>query len=471
MATTSTNIVGSLSAGSGVDIKALAQSLVDAEKTPRVDALQAKIDKSTAKISGYGAVSFSLGEIKSAFEKLKDVSDFSSISSSNTQPSAFGVSADATATTGSYDVTVTTVATAQRSASPAYAASSTSLNNGAAFSLDLSIDGGAAQTISIAAGSDTPAGMVVAINEADLGVTAQLINTGNGYKVVVTGTTGVDQNFTLTPSGLDASTSLSTSEFDTTLQSAVDAAFTVNGLSMTRSSNTITDVVDGVTLNLYTATSGSARVDLSRDTSAIKANIQGLVAAYNDFGDTLDILGDRASEVETYGGALAGESFLYTVRSQVRAMVTATSDSAGDNIQAFRDIGVSFDRYGNMTFDEATFDTAISSHFDEVVTMLTADTEAQSVYATATGGAAGDAAKELDQMLRSTGVLALRTNNANTDIARQEERLTELEDRMQRLLDRYISQFAVMDAIVGSVNSTRTGLTSTFEGMMATYTK
>ena len=472
MATSSTNIVSSLSAGSGVDIKALAQSLVDAEKTPQADSIQAKIDKSTAKISGYGVVSYALGGLKDAMANLKDVSDFSSVTTSNTQPSAFGVSADATASTGSYDVTVTSVATAQRSTNAtAYAASSTSLNNGEAFTLDLSVNGGAAQSIAVAAGSDTPAGMVIAINEANLGVSAQLLNTGSGYKIVLTGATGAAQNFTMTPTGLSAtSTLLTANEFNTSLQSAGDAAFSVNGLSMTRSTNTVNDVVAGVTFNLYTPTTGSARVDLSRDTTAIKTNIEALVMAYNDFNDSLDILGDRSSTVDTYGGALAGESYLHTVRNQVRAMITGTSDTPGASVQAFRDVGVSFDRYGKMTFDTATFDTAVNSHFDEVVTMLTGNNENQSVYSSSTSGAAGGAFKALDKMLRSTSVLAIRTDNANADITTQKARLTALDERMQRVLDRYISQFAAMDAIVGSINSTRTGLTSTFDGMTSMYT-
>ena len=90
MATSTANIVSSLNAGSGVDIQALAQNLVDAEKAPRADRIQAKIDQSNARISGYGAVSFALDTLKSAFDKLRDVSDFSSITASNSQPTSDG---------------------------------------------------------------------------------------------------------------------------------------------------------------------------------------------------------------------------------------------------------------------------------------------------------------------------------------------------------------------------------------------
>jgi flagellar hook-associated protein 2 len=475
MATSTTNIVSSLNAGSGVDIKALAQSLVDAEKAPQADLIQKRIDKSNAKISGYGAVSFALDTLKSAFDGLRDVSDYASVSAGNSQPSAFGVTPSATASTGTYDIEVDHVATAQRSVIGAaslngeaigFASSSDVLNGGASFTLNLSVNGGADQVITVT--TATPAGMVSAINSADLGIEAQLINTGaDGYKIVVTGETGAEQAFTLAPPATIAGAAFDADD----LQAAGDAQFSVNGLSLTRSSNSVSDAIDGVTLDLYTATTGTARVDLSRDAGSIKTNVQTLVTAYNDFADTLDVLGNRDSEVELYGGALAGDSFLVSLRSQIRAMITDTSDSAGDNITAFRDIGISFDRYGNMTFDEGTFDDAIANHYDEVVTMMTADTEAQSVYSTAPAGVAGAAYKSIDEMLRSTGTIASRSRSAESEVSRYEERMSDLEDRMGRLLERYLKQFSVMDSIVGTLNSTRTGLTSTFEGMMATYTK
>ena len=481
MATSTANIVSSLNAGSGVDIQALAQNLVDAEKAPRADRIQAKIDQSNARISGYGAVSFALDTLKTAFDKLRDVSDFSSITASNSQPTAFGVTAGPTASTGVFDLEVSAIAKAQRSVIGAskdgngdavgFAASDTAINGGSPFFLGVTTSAG---TEYVSVDTDTPAGLVAAINGADIGLSAQLLYTGSDYQVIITGQEGAANGFTLSTSSDASGTALNltaTMAVDANnLQAAQDAAFTLNGLAITRDSNTISDVVEGVSFNLYGPTTGSARIDLSRNTTDLKASLQELVVAYNDFGDTLDVLGNRDSDVETYGGALAGESFLYTVRSQVRAMVTANSDTAGDNISAFRDIGISFDRYGKMTFDEGTFDTAVASHYDEIVTMMTADTEAQSVYSTAPAGAAGAAYKALDVMLRSTGVIAQRTSNAETDVARQEERMTELDDRMSRVLDRYLKQFAVMDALVGTLQKTGEGLTSTFEGMMATYT-
>jgi flagellar capping protein FliD len=83
---------------------------------------------------------------------------------------------------------------------------------------------------------------------------------------------------------------------------------------------------------------------------------------------------------------------------------------------------------------------------------------------------AGDASKSLTTMLSSTGTVSKESANATTRIAKYQDDLTALEDRMALLLTRYTKQFAAMDSIVGQTRSTQTGLTSTFAGLMAMYT-
>ncbi|WP_019431181.1 flagellar filament capping protein FliD [Limnohabitans sp. Rim47] len=471
MATTS-NIVNTLGAGSGIDIKGLAQSLVDAEKTPKKERIDAKIAQSEAKITGYSAIKYALSELKTAFGKLNDASDFSSIKPSNTQPAAFGVTASSTAEAGSYSIEVLHTALAQRTPSSIFVDRAEQLNvvspatTGTAFSLNLSVGGVSKGAINVT--NPTPAGMVSAINGAKLGVTAQLINTGNGYQVVVTGETGADQAFSLT-SDDGTGTAVSGVEFGVDLQSATNASFKVNGLTVSRSNNTVTDVIDGVTLDLYANTTGAARLDLNRDTAGIKDNIKGLVTAYNDFEESLKVLGDRSSEVKDFGGVLAGESLLESVRSQVRAMVTNNSSTPGTHIKAARDVGLSLDRYGKLNLDEGKLDTALQNNFGEVSTLFSAGTNNQSIYSPAPAGLAGDAINKIEKMLLSNGNIATQSANATTKIAQYKEELVTLEARMEKMLNRYMSQFSVMESIVGNSNSTREGLTSTFKGMMAAY--
>jgi flagellar hook-associated protein 2 len=472
-----TNFVNALGAGSGIDTQQLAKDLMEATREPRKAVIDEKIAKSEARISGYGVIQFSLGELKTAFSGLNDLSDFASLQVANTQASALGVVASPEAAAGSYQVNVTQVAQAQRTASYGFDARSTALNVGESFDLNLTVGSGAAQaTQTITVDTDTPAGVVAAINGTDFGITAQLIQIDDEtWKIVVTGDEGEDKNFTLTstsatPLGFDVDDSGDDPPIHQ-LQSAQNAELTVNGIDIVRATNSVSDVIDGVTFNLATITSGAARIDLTRDTSGITQKIEDLVTAYNNFEENLKILGDRASEVEEFGGALAGDSLLQNIRSQVRSMLTSTSSTPGSTVTAPRDVGLSFDRYGVLQFDKEKLATQLQSNFDEVAQMFSANTNNQSVYSVADAGVAGDAVKAIDEMMRSTGLIAQQTDNATKQVDRFKADLERLEDQMQKLLDRYTRQFSAMESIVGSSNSLRESLKGTFEGMANAYKK
>ncbi len=468
------NIVTALGAGSGIDVKALAQSLVDAEKTPRKERIDVKIKQSEARISGHGAIKYALSQLKDAFAKINDASDFASIKPTNSQPTAFGVTANSKAQAGNFSLEVQQIAQAQRSVSGSFAAQDTPLSAGS--DLNLALETGispSTTTSTIPVTNKTPAGIVSAINGAGKGISAQLINTGSEYKIVITGEAGAAKAFSLTSSSGDVSFG------STPTQSAQDARFSLNGLSISRPTNTISDVVDGVTLDLYTPTTTPARLDLQRETGSIKENLQGLVTAYNDFEASMKILADPASKVEEYGGALANDSLLQSVRSQVRAMVTgekkiyASTDTAQSNplnpdVYAGRQVGLSIDRNGVMSLDESKLDKALSGHFDQVVTLFSAGQSGQSVYSTVDGGLAGDAVKKLDKMMRSTGAIEAQTKSANQQITRYKSELTKLEERMTKLLERYTQQFSLMESIVGNSNSMKTSLKNTFAAMSGT---
>jgi flagellar hook-associated protein 2 len=473
------NIVNSLGAGSGIDIKSLAESLVDVERSPRKSIIEARIGRSEARISGYAAIKFSLSELKAAFSKLNDSNDFSSLKTSNTQPTAFNVRNSPTATTGSYSLSVEQLAAGQRSASAGFASTTEALTSGASpFSLKLlvgsAMDDPEAVPTTINVTNNTSAGIVSAINGAKLGLSAQIINTGDAthpFTIVVSGPEGQAQRFSLSSAdGVDGlGEPVPGVSFSRRLQQALDAEVEINGLLITRPTNTISQVIEGVSFDLYATTTAPARVDLTRESTGIKQGLESLVTAYNDFQEALKILGDRQSEVEGFGGALAGDSLLSSMRDQIRSLVTATSSTPGSTIRAARDVGLSMDRNGKLTLDSTQLDKALASNFDEVVTMFSANTNNQSTFSNSPGGLAGDAIKTLDRMLRSTGQIELQNKGAAAQIERYKSQLSALESRMEKLLERYTRQFTAMESIVGNSNSTRDNLKGSFDGMMNAY--
>lgn len=530
---TSANIINTLGAGSGIDTKSLAENLVEAERFPRKQRIDEKIAKSEAKISGLGAMKYALSTLKSAFSKLNDASDFSSLNAKTTQPNAFGVSASSTAQAAIYTVQVDAMAKAQRSDSNKFAARNTSLNGGAPFDLSLTV-GNQITTINVS--TTTPAGIASAINGAKIGITARLIDTGSGFQIVLTGQEGLDNSFSISNSayGPTVNTPQITSTSGDTLavtadsdatgvlvsytadgasqptaialekntdglwvlpsgesipdgvtltlegqraltfnlnQNSQNSQISVNGVTVTRPSNQINDVIEGVTLDLYAPTVNESRLDLTRNTTDIKQNIRDLVTAYNDFQASAKILGDRKSEVEEFGGALAGESLLSSVQNQVRALMTDISTTPGTSIQAARHVGLSIDRLGVLQLDETKLDAALQDQFDEVITMFSAGTNNKSVYSTTPAGLAGRAVKTLDEMMRSTSLLTQQTDAAKKNISQYQEELSQLESRMEKLLTRYTKQFSAMESIVGESNSMRASLKNSFSAMLSSYGK
>jgi len=475
------NIVKQLGGGSGIDTQSLANSLVAAERAPRQAAIDKNIKKNEDIVSGLAAMKYALSNLKTAFDDLKDVSDYKSIVVNNSNTTAFTATASTSAAAGSHTVEVTALATAQRTAGTvAFASSTSSVNGGMSMALTLggtAFSGGT--TISIAAGHDTPQGMVDAINEANVGLSAYLVNTGDAstpYKVVVNGKSGADNAFTITASDtssiggdIDSGFGFSSSN----LQDAADAAATIDGISVTSSGNTITGAIPGLTLVLKGTNSGAAAaVDLSNDTSVAKGKVNALVTAYNDANSLMDELTNPKSTLATYGGTLAGNSTVRTLRDQMRAMVTSVSDTApSSSVSYFHDIGVELDKSGKLTVNSVKLDLAFDTDFTNTVTLLSGNQQDLSAYDTTTSaGIAGDASRSLYNLLKSTGTVSTESANATSRITSYQDDLSKLDDRMTRLLEHYTKQFAAMDSIVGQTKSTQTGLTSSFAGLMAMYT-
>lgn len=477
----STNAIQALGAGSGIDVKSLAQSLAESEVAPQKDRISSSITKTEARISGYGALSLILRDLKTAFEKLNDASDFGSLVSKNTQPSAFSATLGSSVGAGTHQVNVLQMSAAQRSLSAGFTSSSADINNGQDLKLQLSLPGSATPTeITVAqpASLDTIIQTINSHSSAQsAGISAELVQYNsrgvNYFAMELKGGVGENKAFVL---GIDATSyqgNLSAAPLlqDKFLQEAANAKVLVNGQLFSQSSNSVTGAIPGVTLELAAVTSSPAQLSFSRDTQSTKDNIKSLVQAYNDFDQSLKILEDRKSEVETLGGSLAGDSLVRSIRSQMRNLMVSESSTPGTRLTAARDIGISFDRNGRLTLDESKLNTALAGNFEDISKFFSAGTNNKSLFSNQAAGIAGDAVVKIDKMLRSTGQLAQQTESANKDLAKYKSRLKDLDARLEKLLERYTNQFSLMESVVGNSNSLRSSLTSTFEGMMAAYTR
>ena len=670
--------IASLGTGSGMDVKSVAQAIVDSQKVPQSDAINKKIDQSNAKISGYSAIRYVLDQLKTAFSDLNETTDLNAVSVGNSQTSAFTATATSSALATNHTVEVTQLATSQRSASlGSYASSTTAIsgltsltlaagyetsavtfsaltagqsvtlngltftatsamtatNVGAAFAsltsgmtstaaaaanttsaalgtysgtftagfttgtassggitatsttigsvtniagsgftiattdgtsgvaetatltfnalaagqavtvngltftataaltatevgaAFASISSGAAAstlsstsgtysgtftagfstgtnssgvvtatststddvtdiagspsmvttdatTTTIAISTATPAGVVTAINAetSTTGVSAQLVQLSStgAYQIVLSGASGANNAFKLTADDTDAYLTLGTTTATGMLVEAQDAELTVDGLDVTRSTNTIDDVITGVTLNLNaTTTSGTpANLNLTLNTQTIKDKLNNLVSAYNDVQSVLTDVYSKDSKVTEYGASLVGDSTVQLIKSQVRSLFTTNSTSESGTIYAMRDIGITLDAKGKMSLNSTTLDSALSSSYSDVVTMLNNDHSTNYISSsTYTDGVANDGINLLTEMLGTDGVLVNQSNNAAKRVTDFQDDLDRLNDRMTKLLERYNKQFAAMESFVGQSKSMQTSLTATFKNM------
>jgi len=498
-------IISKLGSGSGIDITALTQSLVEAEKAPRAEAINKNISKNEALISGFAAVKYALTNVKAAFDDLKDKSDFISINATTNQNDVFTATATSSAVLGNHSILVTQLAQAQRNATkdpraldykfPGLGAIRINKNGVELPAIDVS-------------GDPTPAGVVSAINQSGQGLSAQLVNTGSGYKVMVTGQTGASNSFAIDAIAVENNTDTNFDQYmfgpitgrsvsgvsvpvmANALQSAQDASMNIDGIPVTSPSNSVSDAIGGVTLNLIgtnatldsnqvaQATGSAATLNLSNDTSVAKNKMLALVTAYNDANSLLVEVTNPKSTLGTYGGTLANNSTVRSLRDQLRTLITGkpnVDSSQVDNVptlplQALRDIGIEIDKTGNLTTNSVTMDLALNFKFKDTVTLLSGNQENQPSFSKDFHGLAGDASKLLTTMIGTSGAITTETANANTRITKFQDDLTALNFRMDQLLSRYQKQFAAMDSMVGASKATQTGLTSTFAGMMAMYT-
>jgi len=570
-------LITSLGAGSGVDVASLAQNLVDAEKAPRVNAINTKIAKNEARISGYGAVLASMDIIKKAFQALENPSSILKPTVDFGNSTSVSATVSSAALPGNYNLKVIQLAAGQRSSSNSFSSSETPLNGGNPFSLQLSVNGSAAKTIRIPQIATTPAGIVSAINAAKLGLNATLINKADGsnnpYSILVSGETGISKNFSLISddgtgvgevqkiafgpalssgnikiAGVSVAllagdsayqvaskvkTALETDSFITGIPgrsvtnnqdgsiniqftaadgdmsniqtndsdltgssvsvstasnfvpgnqlseiafsqdvSSKDAVIEFEGVRINRSSNQITDLAKGLTVDLKQESAVSVPIKVSQDSSGVKEKIQTLIKSFNDTVSDLGILtGEKNAKDETdvYSGSLQGDSMARSMRGTLRNLFTRYSSTPTGAFRSLSDIGVEMTRIGTLELNEAKFDKAVALYPDQITTMFTADKENKSYVGESSRGLAGDAIKQLNQLISSSGTINNLTKTANVQISKYKDELTKLDTRMNSILIRYNKQFSVMNSFVGNSTAMRNNLKSQFENMSSIY--
>ena len=450
----SIDYVQALGAGAGFDTKKIVEALVNAERAPTEARIKSRISESESKISGLGQAVSILNVVKDAALQLNDAKDFKTFAVSNSQTSAFSASSTTSARAGSNNITVSQIAQEQRSVSNGFASETAAFNAGS-ITLSLAVGATSPTTTDITVTDASLQGTVSAINAANLGVTAEIVDTGvagDRYRIQLIGETGAEQAFSLTSD--DESISFSS------VQAATDAQLNVNGIDFTRSTNFIDDVLTGVSLSLNTVTDGAASLSINQDNTQARANIVDFVAIYNEAQRQMKELANSSTD-----GALAGDSIFRSLTSSLRNIVLGSSSSGSGDITNLSDMGISVSRSGELSVDDAKLDDALSNNYSDVIQMFSANTDDQATSSNDVAGLAGDINKLITDATDSDSYLVTQQAALTTGNSERQEELSALAERMERVEERYNRQFLAMQQIIDQMNTTRESMESSFANL------
>jgi flagellar hook-associated protein 2 len=447
--------------GSGLDVNGIVEKLMENERRP-LGIYDKKQSSYKTKLSAYGVLKSNLDSLKSAATVLSTDSTFTSNTAAVSDSTVLSASAS-TAAAGSYSISVTQLAKFHTVRSNTdYAATTDTFNGG---TLAISIDGGAAVDVTIDGSNNTLAGIRQAINDASAGVTATIVNDGTTNRLILTSTTSGSVgaiNVTVTDNGSGGTNALT--QLDTAslvdVQTADNAAFTINGLAVTRSSNTVTDVVEGLTLNLIKGTAlspGVATVTVSRDTAATTAAIENFVKAFNT---TIDHMKSSTAydAVTRTGSALYGEGTVRSVRTDLAALGFASVSGIAGGIETLSSIGISVQLNGSLKIDSTALKAALADSSKDV----------KSLFGQTTVGNEGIAVKfgnALAPFIAGDGFLAGRTDSITSSSSYIDKQRIELEARLEKIETRYRATYARLDAMIASLSQTQQALSSQISGM------
>ena len=410
--------------GSGLDIESMITQLMALERRP-LERLQRHKSDVQLHISANGQLKSAIARFQAAARALGDRDALGGVQASSSDTGVISLSASADAALQSHDVQVLELATRHRLASAAYADENAIVGSG---TLDISIG---ADTLSVVLdeGSNSLAQLRDAINAApdNPGVSASIISVDAGSMLMLTAQhSGAANAITVTPDM--ALAGFATSE----VVAARDARFTVDGFDVTRGSNTVSDVIAGVTLTLLGT--GAASVDLRGDGALLSEAVTEFVASYNGLRGNIKALGNNA---------LKGDSVLLglerSVNQRLGAPVTLSDASTGHLFEA----GVSFNDVGDLQLDAATLSLTVAADPARVSDLF---------------GAAGGIGVALDTFLQgyleADGILDTRNDTLASRDRGLDRQVSSVEFRLARTEQRLRTQFTALDTLLAQLTVT-----------------
>lgn len=386
--------------GSNLDINGIVSQLMAVEKQP-LTKLARREAVYQSQISAYGNLKSALSSFQTAVSALGTTSKFQANTATPADATVLTASASSSAVPGTYSLNISKLAQAQSLVATGQASMTTAI--GAAVNTTLTFDfgtisggaftayngvtgsggtyagstftsnGAGVKTVTISSTNNSLQGIRDSINNANVGVTATIVNDGgatpyrlalssnsigktNSMKISVAGDATVAGLLGHDPAGTQNLKESATAQ---------NAEFTANGIFVSKASNTITDVIQGVTLNLAKTTASATTLSVARDTASVTTSVNAFVKAYNDLTKTLTDLTYYDSKTKQ-SGPLNGDATARSIQSQLRSTIGSPLTAVSGSYNLLSQIGITSNKNGTLAVNSTTLQSAISTNFNAV---------------------------------------------------------------------------------------------------------
>lgn len=470
--------LSSLGVGSGLDAESIVTKLVALEKQPAT-ALTTKNTKLQTQVSTWGKVQSNFSALQDAASKLMDSKFWSATTAKSSDDASVSVTTGSSAAAGSYAVNVTQLASAQSVASAAFTASTNPVGEGTLrielgkYATDNSTTppavtfaakaAASAVDISIGPGDNTLEKIRDRINTANAGVSASIVTDASGARLVMRGQSGEENAFRVsvtesgTAPGLSAlaySAATGATSAMTRTQTAQNAKATINGLDVSSASNTMSNVLDGVTLKLNKTTATPATVNVDLDTASISKGVNDFVTAYNSVVSTIRVqtLYDEASKT---AGPLQGNATARGLLSQMRSLISSNT-SASNTFSRLSDIGIDINKDGTLATKSTKFNDAMGK-LGELQKFFAGSSDTDSSL-----NGIGTRVKDMTKQILDTtsGAIANSTNGLNSTITRNKKQIDGINDHASKVEKRLRDQYTALDTSMAKLSGLSTYVTA-----------
>jgi flagellar hook-associated protein 2 len=460
-------IVPSTGLGSGLDITSIVNALVGADMSAGLSQNSTQVANTTASLSGLSQLQSALATYQTALTSLSSTTTpaFAGFSATSSTPATLTTTSDNTAVNGNYNIVVTNLATSSKVASASFSGGVTSAIPTGTLQVS---QNGTDYNVAIPSGS-TLQSVRDAINTSlqGNGITANIVTDSNGSRLVL-GSTATGAGSDISTSGIAGLEISGSTLMDGTSTGAgyigapaADALYTVDGLSVTSKTNTVSPI-SGLTMTLVGA--GSSTVTVATNTTGLQTSVQSFVTAYNALVTTVNSL-TAPGTVDSTGtvtgsGAMSGDSLPRSLLASLQKQLV--TPGASSQLSVLSQLGVTTNEAdGTLTLDSTQFTTAMTTK------NLGSQVQALFNGTNGSGGLIASMGAVLTPYTQTGGILAMRTTTLNTTQSNLADQLVALTQQQTDLTATLTAKYNAMDLVVGQLKATATSLTSFFASLTA----